>query len=93
MDKDNRYTVVKDLYAAKRIESFHQIFDYIPKTVVAEDIGTSAKRMTRLIEAPHTFTAEEIYLMSELFSIPLDKLYMLVMQHYIHHKKKQRSFY
>ncbi|MBO9562120.1 MAG: hypothetical protein J7621_05070 [Niastella sp.] len=87
MNTDNRYSVVKDIYAAKRIEEFHQIFDYIPKTVVAEDIGTSAKRITRLIEEPHTFTGEEIYQMSQLFGIPLDKFFMLLMKNFIEKMK------
>ena len=86
MNTDNRYSIVKDYYEAGRIKEFRQIFDYIPKSVVAEGIGTSTKRMTRLIEEPHTFTVEEVYQMSQLFDIPFENFLLLALNDFISKK-------
>jgi hypothetical protein len=86
MNKDYRYSIVKDYYEAGRITEFKQIFTYIPKSVVAEDIRTSTKRMTLLMEEPHTFKTEEVYLMSQLFEIPFEKFLMLTLKDFIRDK-------
>ncbi|WP_431215069.1 hypothetical protein ACQ86N_10260 [Puia sp. P3] len=37
--RDERYTIVRTMYEAGHVASFNDIFKYIPKTVVANDLG------------------------------------------------------
>jgi arginine repressor len=66
MEKDPRYTAIKYLLKKEDIKTFKEIFDHIPKTVVAADLGTNNSRMSRLIDDPSLFKMGELYKLAEL---------------------------
>lgn len=72
MAKDKRYRTVKHLIESGHITEFREIFDTIPKTVVAEDMGTNYKRLLRLVENVDQFKVADLYSLAGMFEV--DKL-------------------
>lgn len=69
MAKDKRYKTVKHLIESGHIHEFREIFDTIPKTVVAEDMGTNYKRLLRLVENVDQFKVGELYSLAGMFDV------------------------
>jgi plasmid maintenance system antidote protein VapI len=88
MTKDERYMGVKQLIESGHITEFKQIFTYLPKTVLAGDLGTNNNRMTRLINNVHEFTLEELDRISQLIDVSYDSINLLVNNQY----KKSKHF-
>ncbi|MDF2190158.1 hypothetical protein [Paraflavitalea sp. CAU 1676] len=88
MTKDERYLGVKQLIESGHITEFKQIFTYLPKTVLAGDLGTNNNRMTRLINNVHEFTLEELDRISQLIDVSYDAMNVLVNNQY----KKSKQF-
>lgn len=88
MTKDERYIGVKKLIESGHITEFKQIFTYLPKTVMAGDLGTNNNRMTRLIDRTEKFTLEELNRISELIDVPFDSINSLASIQY----KKSKHF-
>jgi len=88
MTKDERYLGVKQLIESGHITEFKQIFTYLPKTVLAGDLGTNNNRMTRLINNVHEFTLEELDRISQLIDVSYDAVNLLVNNQY----KKSKQF-
>jgi plasmid maintenance system antidote protein VapI len=68
--KDHRYKTVKILIQGKFIKNFKQIFDHIPKTVVASALHTNNNRMTDLINEPADLRVGEMYKISKMIGVP-----------------------
>jgi predicted nucleotidyltransferase len=68
--KDHRYKTVKILIQGKFIKNFRQIFDHIPKTVVASALHTNNNRMTDLINEPGDMRVGEMYKIAKLIGVP-----------------------
>jgi plasmid maintenance system antidote protein VapI len=66
MEKDHRYKTVKVMIETGNVTEFKQMFDHIPKSVVAHDLGTNNNRMTRLISHVEQFTLDELHKISKL---------------------------
>ena len=76
------------------ITEFRQIFDHIPKSVVARDLGTNNNRMTRLIANVEQFTILELYTISKLVEIDFKTFLNLVTNQFlnvINEKKNKRK--
>lgn len=77
MEKDHRYKTVKVMIETGHITEFRQIFDHIPKSVVARDLGTNNNRMTRMITHVEQFNLHELYKISALIDIDFMKVLVL----------------
>lgn len=82
MKKDERYEVVKELIDSGRISEFRHIFKYIPKTVIAHDLGTNTTRMTRLIENVEELTIEDLRMIGNLIDVSYHAILQLVIKQY-----------
>ncbi len=91
MTKDERYIGVKKLIESGHITEFKQIFTYLPKTVMAQDLGTNNNRMTRLIERTEMFTLEELNRIGDLIDISFDSVNMLASNQYKRSKYFKRK--
>lgn len=89
MSKDKRYATVKILMDTGNLTSLLEIFDTLPKTVVAKDFGTNYTRFDRLIRNPDDFKLKELYTLARLFEIDEMKMISLVHSQYISKKKKK----
>lgn len=69
MDKDDRYDICRIMYARGHIRTFDELFKYIPKTVVAKDLGINLALFNKKLLRPVDFTIGQIDRMAELYGI------------------------
>lgn len=69
MAKDRRYKTVKILIETGTITEFREIFDNIPKTIVAADMGTNYKRLLRLINDVEQFKVGDLLMLARFFDV------------------------
>jgi hypothetical protein len=77
MHMDVRYRNVRDLIKAKSITEFGQIFDSIPKSVLARALRKNTSRMDKLIEHPEELSYKDIKTISSLLDVPCSVLIQL----------------
>lgn len=85
MAKDKRYSTVKILIETGNVTTFADIFDHIPKTTVAADLGIHFNRMTRMIGNVNEIKTGDIFLLSTHFGIDAKVMFDLIYNQ--HHKK------
>lgn len=91
MAKDKRYKTVKHLIESGHITEFREIFDTIPKTIVATDLGTNYKRLLRLVENVDQFKVSDLYSLADMFDVDrLAIMKLVVKQSDSDGKKKKR---
>jgi len=66
---DKRYGLIKALFREGDEYRFKDIFDIVPKPIVAKDLGMNYHTFTRKVEDPERFTLREIIKMAEMFAI------------------------
>ena len=91
MIKDERYIGVKKLIESGHITEFSQMFTYLPKTVMAHDLGTNNNRMTRLIDHAEQFTLEELSRISKLMDVSFELMVQLACRQYTNSKNYKRK--
>ncbi|MBS1606667.1 MAG: hypothetical protein JST42_28685 [Bacteroidetes bacterium] len=84
--RDERYTIVRTMFDAGHVASFSDIFKYIPKTVVANDLGKKVDRFNKLMEKVERFTLEEIYMIGNFLGLTEEQIYELVRAEYVSSK-------
>jgi plasmid maintenance system antidote protein VapI len=75
MAKDPRYNSVSKLIANSSLESFSEVLAFVPKTVLARDLGIHHITFNKLINHPEKFTLQLIYHIASLMGV--DKKVML----------------
>jgi len=89
MARDRRYVTIRNLIQGGYIKSFREIFDTLPKSVIAKDLGMNNTRFTRLIENVEQFTLEELFLIAGFLEIDHSTLLGLILQQYLADKDKK----
>jgi hypothetical protein len=87
MAKDRRYGTVKNLITGGFIKSFGEIFDILPKSVVARDLGMNNVRFSKLIANVDLFTLKDLFHFATLLEI--EELVLLNLVHQQHLAKKK----
>ena len=87
MAKDHRYKTVKVLIESGIITEFNQIFIYIPKSVVSEDMGINYSRFVRLLQQVELFRLKELIMMSGFFEVEGKAFIELAHSQYLSDKK------
>jgi hypothetical protein len=87
MAKDHRYKTVKVLIESSIITEFNQIFLYIPKSVVSEDMGINYSRFVRLLQQVELFRLKELIIMSGFFEVEGKIFIELAHSQYLSDKK------
>jgi hypothetical protein len=72
VNRDPRYHLVLSMYEKGHVRSFNDIFRYVPKTVVAKNLGTKVDRFTKLMKRVEKFTLEDIVLIGTFCDMSLD---------------------
>jgi hypothetical protein len=88
MAKDNRYKAVKAMFDMNNFKSFKELFDIIPKSVVATDLGIHYNRFVTKISKPEDFSLQELIMLSNLIEVTPAVLIDLAMKD-IESKKKR----
>jgi hypothetical protein len=87
-NRDSRYELIKPMLTAGNIRSFNDIFKYIPKTIVANDLGKKVDRFNELMKHVEKFTLEELFTIARFCFISEAKMLRLVESEYIKSKKR-----
>ena len=80
MDKDHRYNVARIFLEKGEIKTIEQIFDYIPKSVVSQELRTNNNRFTRLIGDPLEFKLIELSKIARAIGVETKVLVNLALQ-------------
>ncbi len=80
--RDDRYDTIKPMVDSGAIVSFNQCFKYIPKTIVAKDLGKKVDRFNTLMNKVEEFTLEDLFIIASFFKITEDQILDLIMYDY-----------
>lgn len=78
MGKDRRYELIGVMHRHDGIKSFKEIFNFIPKTVLAKDLQKNSYGINAIIKEPWKLTRVEIAKLSTLLEIDILDLAKLV---------------
>lgn len=91
VNRDPRYDLIRSLYERDKIESFNDIFKYVPKTTVANDLGKRVARFSEMMEDVRQFTLEEIVLIGNFCELEDKIMFKLVEKEYFIQKKQRTN--
>ena len=86
--RDDRYELIRPMLNDGKILSFNDIFKFIPKTVVATDLGKKVDRFTELMKRVEKFTLEELFTIGRFCSLDETQILMLARDEYLKSKSK-----
>jgi hypothetical protein len=94
MPSDERYLKAKNLIESGYSKSFRQIFDVLPKSIMAKDCGMNNTRFTRLMHNVEQFSLEELIKIARFLDVELETVIGLILQQYYsdHNIKKGKRY-
>jgi hypothetical protein len=87
MVRDRRYVTVKNLISGGFINSFQEIFDTLPKSTVARDLGMNNLRFSKLINNVDQFVIRDVFRLAAFLEIEEMTLMNLIYKQYRADKK------
>lgn len=78
MVKDKRHKTVKILIEGGHVNEFRDIFEHIPKTTVADELGIHFNRFNNFLDKPGEMKVSDLFLLSGYFEIEGQKLFELI---------------
>jgi len=87
-NRDPRYSLIKPMIIGGKIVSFNDIFKFIPKTVVATDLGKKVDRFTELMHRVEGFTLEELFMIAKFCDLDESEMLKLAENEYTISKSK-----
>ena len=91
MAKDKRYNTVRNLILGGYLKTFNEIFDTIPKSVVAADLGLNSTRINRVIDNNGRFFVDDLFKLAALLDVPEIKIMELVCNQHAADKKSPKK--
>ncbi len=86
-NRDSRYDLIKPMLSEGTIVSFTDIFKYIPKTIIANDLGKKVDRFTVMMNQVEKFTLEELFRVAGLCGLTDEQMFALMYREYL--KKRE----
>ncbi|HTJ14416.1 MAG TPA: hypothetical protein VL547_20400 [Dinghuibacter sp.] len=77
---DHRYKYVRSVWQAGDLNSFAEIFNIIPRSVVAADLHLNYERFTKKVLKPDTLAYRDVLNLAQLTGIDFRKLSELVIR-------------
>jgi hypothetical protein len=87
VNRDPRYLLIPTMYQRGRVKSFNDIFEYIPKTVVAGDLGIKVTRFNNLMSRVENFVIRDVMLIGSFCELNLDVVLELWKNEYLNQKR------
>lgn len=92
MVKDKRYTNAKNLILAGHVKTFRDLFDSVPKSVIARDLGINNVRFNELMNDVGRFFVKDMFKLAELLDIPeIEVMKLICNQHGADRKGKRKK--
>ncbi len=86
LTRDDRYDLIKPMIDSGNIVTFNDIFKYIPKTIVAKDLGKKVDRFSELMKKVEGFTLGELYMIGKFCKINESQIVQLAEKEYLKNK-------
>ena len=77
-ERDIRYSVIKPMYLEGKIKTFMDIFKYVPRTIVAGDLGKKVARFSAQLNHPENFDLTDLFLIGNLCSLTRTQMLKLM---------------
>lgn len=77
---DHRYSTIRPMLDLGRIKSFADIFTYLPKSVVAADLGKNLKRFNQLLLHVEYFPIKDLVAIASLCGLTRMEMFRLIDQ-------------
>lgn len=90
MERDPRYKAVKHLVEKEEITLFNQMFDFIPKSKVAADLGIQNVRFTALMNHIERFSLQELFILAKFFELDDRTIFNLAYNQYLQQRENKR---
>jgi len=78
MMRDQRYQSIRPLFLKNKIQTFRDIFNVVPRSVVASDLGKENDRFMELTDHLGEFTIQELALIGNFCSLTLSEMFTLI---------------
>jgi len=91
MVKHTRSDIIKPLIDSGHIKEFRQIFIYVPKTTVAQDLGIHFNRFNSFLEKVGEMRISDMYLLCTYFDVDAQKMFELINNQHNNSKKSIRK--
>ena len=91
MEKDERYKAVKRLIEKGDITEFNEMFKFIPKTVVARDLGAAPARFSEKMNQIEKFTLHDIFAIARILEVDNLAVLKLAANQYAAQTKNKRK--
>jgi hypothetical protein len=91
MPKDRRYITVKNLISAGYIKTFREIFDTVPKSVIAADLGFNNDRINNLMANVDRFIVKDLFSLASLIEVEEIEIMKLICNQHVADKKGKRK--
>jgi len=82
MMRDQRYQSIRPLFLKNKIQTFRDIFNVVPRSVVASDLGKENDRFMELTGNLGEFTIQELALIGNFCSLTLSEMFTLIGKEY-----------
>lgn len=89
MTKDKRYKTINHLITGGHIKTLIEIFDTLPKSVLAKDLGISLDRFTKMINDVERFSVRNLVRIANLIEVDELKIFTLIHNQIIENRKKK----
>ena len=83
MNRDPRYKSIRSMVNDGAIRSLNEIFNHIPKSIVAADCGKKVTRLTYLMEHVGEFKMRELFKIGALCDLTASQTLDLVREQYL----------
>jgi len=90
MPKDKRYKALRIMIEGGHITTFREIFDTIPKSVIAADLGFNNTRMNKVLDNVDRFIIRDLFKIASLIGVEEIMIMQLVCNEYVAVKKSKR---
>jgi hypothetical protein len=86
MPMDENYKELKFLIESGEITEFSQIFKHFKKKIVAADLKTSTRHLSRIQRMPNLINFDEVFAFSREFDVDMDLMYKIIKQQFLAQK-------
>ena len=91
MAKDKRYKVIKRLIVAGDVTSFAQILEFVPKTIIAQDLGMHHQTFEKHIKDPEKFSFKLAFWIASLIEMEEKVIVDLIYNQCMENKKIKKK--
>ena len=91
MTRDHRYKIAKNLILGGYMKTMQELYDAVPKSVIAKDMGTNLARLNKMIEDASLYTFVDMIKIAALIEVDEMAIMTLVYNQYAADKKSRKK--